>query len=110
VAALALWTFLAATRGIRQAWADVRGAGMHGMAIGVINGAIPFTLIAWGEQHIDSGVASIANATMPIFNVLLAPLLLPSERVSGLRLVGISLGIGGVAILAGGQPHVSWWF
>ena len=110
VAALALWTFLAATRGVRQAWADVRGAGMHGMAIGVINGAIPFTLIAWGEQHIDSGVASIANATMPIFNVLLAPLLLPSERVSGLRLVGISLGIGGVAILTGGQPHVSWWF
>jgi drug/metabolite transporter (DMT)-like permease len=110
VAALALWTFLASTRGVRQAWADVRAAGLHGLAIGVINGAIPFTLIAWGERHIDSGIASIANATMPIFNVLLAPFLFPSERVTGVRLAGISLGMVGVAVLAGAQPHVTWWF
>jgi len=110
VAALALGAFLVATRGFHRAVADVRAAGVHGLAIGVINGAIPFTLIAWGERHIDSGIASIANATMPIFNVLLAPLLLPSERVSGVRLFGISLGIVGVVVLTGGQPHVTWWF
>ena len=110
VAALALGGFLVASRGFDGAVADVRRAGWHALAIGIVNGAIPFTLIAWGEKHIDSGIAAIANATVPIFNAMLAPLLLPSERVRGVRIVGLALGLVGVGILTGGQPSVTWWF
>jgi len=106
-AALALGAFLVSTKGFRAALADVRAAGWHGLAIGVVNGAIPFTLIAWGEKHIDSGVAAIANATVPIFNAMLAPLLLPSERTTGVRLLGFALGLVGVGVLSGAQPTVT---
>jgi len=74
-----------------------------------VNGAIPFTLIAWGEKHIDSGVAAIANASMPIFVVLLAIRWKPSERVHGLRLVGFLVGLVGVGVLAGVHPEGGWW-
>jgi drug/metabolite transporter (DMT)-like permease len=110
IAALALGGFLVATSGFSAALADLRAAGWHSLAIGVVNGAIPFTLIAWGEKHIDSSVAAIANATVPIFNAMLAPLMLPSERVRGMRLFGLMLGLVGVSVLAGGQPTVTWWF
>jgi drug/metabolite transporter (DMT)-like permease len=75
----------------------------------VINGAVPFTLIAWGEKHIDSGVAAIANATVPIFVAILAMRFKPSERSSGLRLGGILLGLAGVGVLAGVHPDGGWW-
>jgi drug/metabolite transporter (DMT)-like permease len=84
-------------------------AGWRAFALGVINSAVPFTLIAWGQQHIDSGVAAIANATVPIWVALLAIWLAQSERASGLRIVGIVLGLVGVAVLAGAQPEVDTW-
>ena len=40
--------------------------------LGVLNAALPFSLIAWGEKHIDSGLAAIAQATVPLFDALLA--------------------------------------
>ena len=64
---------------------------------------------AWGEKHIDSGVAAIANATVPIFVVLLALRWQPSEAVRGVRLGGILLGLVGVGILAGVHPAGGWW-
>jgi drug/metabolite transporter (DMT)-like permease len=75
----------------------------------VVNAALPFTLIAWGEKHVDSGVAAIANASMPIFVALLALRFQRSERSSGLRLFGILLGLLGVAVLAGVHPRGGWW-
>src|SRR4051794_13698087 len=108
-AALLLGGFLVASKGWREALADVRAAGWHGLAIGVVNGAIPFTLIAWGEKYIDSGVAAIANASMPIFVVLLAIRFKPSERVYGLRLAGFLVGLAGVGVLAGVHPQGGWW-
>jgi len=74
-----------------------------------MNAAAPFTLIAWGEKHIDSGVAAIANATVPLFVVLLALRFRPSERVGGARLAGVLLGLAGVAVLAGVQPQGGRW-
>jgi drug/metabolite transporter (DMT)-like permease len=88
---------------------DMRHLGWEGFGLGVVNGAIPFTLIAWGEKHIDSGVAAIANASMPIFVVLLAIRFKPSERVHGLRLVGFLVGLVGVGVLAGIHPEGGWW-
>jgi drug/metabolite transporter (DMT)-like permease len=96
-------------RGRAETVAELRALGWEGFALGVVNGAIPFTLIAWGEKHIDSGVAAIANATMPIFVVLLAIRFKPSETVRGLRLVGFLLGLVGVGVLAGVHPQGGWW-
>src|SRR5437773_5995660 len=109
LASLLLLVVLAFQRGWRTTFADIRGLGWEGFALGVVNGAIPFTLIAWGEKHIDSGVAAIANASMPIFVVLLAIRFKPSERVRGLRLAGFLVGLLGVAVLAGVHPEGGWW-
>ena len=76
---------------------------------GTINGALPFTLIAWGETHIDSGVAAIANASVPIFVALLAIKFNPAERSSGMKLVGILVGLLGVGVLAGVHPEGGGW-
>jgi drug/metabolite transporter (DMT)-like permease len=109
VSALLVLAVIAAQRGFGETVAELRRAGWQGFALGIVNGAIPFTLIAWGEKHIDSGVAAIANATMPIFVVLLAVRWQPSERVGGLRLGGFLLGLVGVGILAGIHPRGGWW-
>ncbi|MEX2211838.1 MAG: DMT family transporter [Gaiellaceae bacterium] len=89
---------------------EVRRAWRAGLILGVVNGAIPFTLIAWGEKHIDSGVAAIANATVPLFVALLLIQFLPTERLSRARLAGVLLGLVGVAVLTGGQPAAGGWW
>ena len=95
--------------GVRGAVAGVRDVGRGGLVLGVINSALPFTLIAWGETHIESGVAGIANASVPIFVVLLALRFNPAERVTGWRLGGVMVGIVGVGVLAGFHPSGGWW-
>jgi drug/metabolite transporter (DMT)-like permease len=94
----------------RGALGDLARAWKAGLVLGTINGAIPFTLIAWGEQHIDSGVAAIANATVPIFNALIVIRFLPSERLSRERLAGVLVGLVGVGVLTGGQPEAGGWW
>jgi drug/metabolite transporter (DMT)-like permease len=108
LAALLLLPFVLATRGTRQGLTELRTAVKPGFVLGTINAAIPFTLIALGEKYIDSGVAAVANATVPLFVVLLAIRFRPSERATGTRLVGILLGLAGVALLAGAQPGGGW--
>jgi drug/metabolite transporter (DMT)-like permease len=109
LAALLLVAFLAARVGARDAATRLRRAGLAPYALGVVTAALPFTLIAWGERHVDSGVAAIANASMPIFVALLALRYRHSERSSGLRLVGVVVGLAGVAVLAGVNPRGGWW-
>ena len=109
LAASLLLVVLAVQRGWGATVNDMRGLGWEGFALGIVNGAIPFTLIAWGEKHIDSGVAAIANASMPIFVVLLAIRWKPSETVRGLRLVGFLVGLLGVGVLAGVHPKGGLW-
>ena len=94
--------------GRRDAVEEVRGTGWGAFAVGLLNAALPFTLIAWGEKHIDSGIAAIANASVPIFVVLLALRFNPSERVRGLRLAGILVGLVGVGVLTGLHPEGGW--
>jgi drug/metabolite transporter (DMT)-like permease len=69
--------------------------------LGVLNNVIPFTLIVWGQTHITSGLASILNATTPLFTVLLAGLLLPDERLAIAKLTGALVGLGGTAYMIG---------
>ena len=87
----------------------LRRAGWRAFALGIINSAVPFTLIAWGQEHIDSGVAAIANATVPIWVALLAIWLPPERARDRLRIVGIVVGLAGVAVLTGSQPDGDGW-
>ena len=109
IAGLLLFAFLAATTGAGNALQGVRMAWREGLVFGAINGALPFTLIAWGETHIDSGVAAIAQASVPIFVALLAIKFNPSQRSSGMKLVGILVGLLGVGVLAGVHPEGGGW-
>jgi drug/metabolite transporter (DMT)-like permease len=68
--------------------------------MGTLNNAIPFTLIAWGETRITSGLAAILNATTPIFSALVLHAF-RTERLTAARVVGVLLGFVGVAILVG---------
>jgi drug/metabolite transporter (DMT)-like permease len=95
--------------GTREAAAELRSTGWNAFGIGFLNAAFPFVLIAWGEKYVDSGVAAIANATVPIFVVLLAFKFNPSERVGGLKLGGILVGLVGVGVLAGLHPEGGWY-
>jgi drug/metabolite transporter (DMT)-like permease len=107
-AALVLVPFLALRQGA-PAFRQLRAGWQPVLVLGAINAAIPFTLIAWGQKHIDSGIAAIANASVPIFVALLAIHFRPSEKVTGSRAVGIAAGIVGVAVLAGANPEGGWW-
>src|SRR5919204_4552307 len=91
-----------------RAW-RLRGALAPGAVVGVVGMALPFLLISWGETHIESGIAGVANASVPIFVVLLALRFAPSERVQGLRLAGLAVGLSGVAVLSGVHPSGGAW-
>ena len=69
--------------------------------LGLVNTAVPFYLIAWGQQHIDSGLAAILNASAPLFTALFALSIDRSQRVTGTRLAGVVLAFGGVVLLVG---------
>jgi drug/metabolite transporter (DMT)-like permease len=67
--------------------------------MGALNNAIPFCLIVWGQTRIDSGVASILNATTPIFTVLLAHFLTSDEQLTAPKLFGVVIGFFGVYLM-----------
>jgi drug/metabolite transporter (DMT)-like permease len=68
--------------------------------MGLVNNAIPFVLITWGQQHIDSSLAAILNSTMPLFTVIIAPLWI-KERLTLDRAVGVLIGFAGAFVLIG---------
>lgn len=66
-----------------------------------LNSVVPFTLIAWAEQTIDAGIASILNATTPIFAFLMTALITRHEAVTARKLVGIVAGMTGISLIIG---------
>ena len=67
--------------------------------MGLFNNALPFSLIVWGQTRIESGVASILNATTPIFTVLLAHFLTSDERLTIPKILGVLVGFIGVYLM-----------
>lgn len=98
LAAIALWTIVRlsghAVPRSREVWLAFLG-------MGVLNNVIPFSLIVWGQTHIASGLASILNATTPLFAVIVAHVLTEDEKMTGGRLVGVLVGFAGVALMIG---------
>ncbi len=70
-------------------------------AMGLLNNVIPFSLIVWGQQYIASGVASILNASTPLFTVILAHVLTSDERMTGGKFAGVLIGFAGVGVMIG---------
>lgn len=76
------------------------------LVLAVFNVVVPFTLISWGEQSISSGVASILNATMPLFTILVASITI-GESVTPSRLTGIAVSFAGVVIVVSRNVEAS---
>jgi len=69
------------------------------LLLGVTNVAIPFFLISWGEQSIDSAVAAILDATVPLFTILIAHYLLRDDKMTVPKVIGLLIGFAGVVVL-----------
>ena len=73
------------------------------MMMGFFNNLIPFSLLFWAQTAIPSGLASILNATTPIFSIVVAHFLLSDEKMAANKIAGAVLGFAGVAVLFGGD-------
>ena len=98
IAAAAMWLFL---RFKGQGLGLPAGAWGSIFLLALLNNAVPFALFGWGQTHIASGLASILNATTPIWGVVVAHFLTHDERMSPRKIAGVLLGFGGVAVMIG---------
>ena len=78
----------------REVWGSI-------LLLALLNNALPFTLFGWGQTHIASGLASILNATTPIWGVLVAHFFTRDERMTPRKIAGVLLGFAGVAVMIG---------
>ena len=78
----------------RRAWRDY-------LVMGLLNNIVPFVLIVWGQRTIGAGLASILNATTPIFGVIVAHLFTTDDKATPLKATGVAVAFAGVAVLVG---------
>jgi drug/metabolite transporter (DMT)-like permease len=95
--------FLVALLPGRGGLAPLRGRLGPIVVLGSLNNAVPFWLLGFAETRLDSGLTAVIQAAAPIFTVLLASRIDVTQRVTGIRLAGIAIGFGGVALLVGVQ-------
>lgn len=98
LAATAMWGFLW-WRGQplalpRSAWGAI-------ILLALLNNALPFVLFGWAQTHIASGLASILNATTPIWGVIVAHLFTADEKITPRKAIGVLVGFAGVALMIG---------
>jgi drug/metabolite transporter (DMT)-like permease len=98
LAAVALWIYFAVRREPitlpREAWVAIVG-------MALLNNLVPFALFGWAQTQIASGLASILNATAPIWGVIVAHFFTRDEPLTPLRGLGVLLGFGGVVVMLG---------
>ena len=97
-AAITLWIVIAML-GVKIPKSSKAWLALFGM--GLLNNVIPFSLIVWGQTQIPSGLASIFNATTPLFTVVIAGVLLSDERLTTTKLIGAFVGLLGTAYMIG---------
>ena len=98
IAAAVLWLYLWVRGQLPKLPAAAIGAML---VLALLNNAIPFTLFAWSQTHIDGGLSSILNATSPIWTVLVAHVATSDERMTLAKITGVLLGFAGVAVMIG---------
>lgn len=82
-------------------YSDLRARAGDLLVLGIVNNAIPFTLLFVGQTEIGAGLASILNATMPFWTVIIAQFLTSDEKITPAKLVGCALGFAGMVLLVG---------
>lgn len=97
--ALGLAVVLFSSKPAGECWADIRPWLKTFILVGLFNVLVPFVLISWGQQYIDSGLAAVLNSAVPLFTILLVPLFLPEDRITPARLAGLAVGFAGVVVL-----------
>ncbi len=97
-AAVALWLVVYAMRTPLPKGVRVWGALL---AMGMLNNVIPFTLMAWGQLHIETGLAAILNAATAVWGTMMAAAVFRDERLTARKATGVALGLGGVAVAVG---------
>jgi drug/metabolite transporter (DMT)-like permease len=110
IAALALHIYL---HGRRDLYRTLRIHWRAFAIMGLLNNALPHTLIFFGQTEIGAGLASILNATTPIWTVIIANRLTTDERLTGAKLAGCAIGLAGTAVLIGpalsSAAHAPLW-
>lgn len=86
-----------------EVWPIAKGAISAFFIMGLLNNLVPFSLLFWAQTMIPSGLASILNATTPIFSIIVAHFLLADERMATNKAIGILFGFLGVVVLLGGD-------
>lgn len=99
LSALVMLAFVAVTR---RAIPPRPGLWRALFLLALLNTALPFSLFAYAQTEISSGLASILNATTPLWGVIVAHLFTPDEKATPGKLVGVAMGIAGVAVMIGG--------
>ena len=97
-AALLLWV-ITYGKGERMPFAP--GVWLAFLVMGALNNAIPFSLITWGQTSIESGLTSILNGATAFFGVVVAAAFLADERWTAARVLGVLIGMAGVAVIVG---------
>jgi drug/metabolite transporter (DMT)-like permease len=98
IAAAMLWVWLLAKR---ERLALPPGAALAFLILALLNNVVPFVLFAWAQEEINGGLASILNATTPIWGVLVAHLFTADEKANPAKVAGVLLGFAGVAVMIG---------
>ncbi len=103
--------FILAVR--RRKLPDSRNVLHHLAVMAFLHNALPWVLLSWGEQYIDSALASILNGTTPLFTIVLAHFLVPGDRMTVSKTLGVFLGFLGLLLLifpslVGGLEASTW--
>src|SRR5574341_1204942 len=92
-------------RGVR--WPRKRSEWLVIAIVGWLQFGLNYGLVFWGEQRIPSGLAAVLQSTFPAFGLVIAHFYLPHERITPMRVVGVVMGIMGVAIIFSNQLTIS---
>src|SRR5204863_4635688 len=92
-------------RGVR--WPRKRNEWLVIAVVGLLQFSLNYGLVFWGEQHIPSGLAAVLQSTFPAFGLVIAHFYLPEERMSAKKILGVSMGFVGVAIIFSDQLTIA---
>jgi drug/metabolite transporter (DMT)-like permease len=99
--ALGALTLLALCAATRSPLPRQRATWGHAAVVALLANTVPFVLLAYGEQHVDSVLAGLINATTPLMTLLFVALLVPTEHITRRRLAGLLIGFAGVLCVLG---------